>query len=170
MTLEFEIMTDLSPRKEAGTSALAYSKSSELSDFLGPCTVIAMNSGAGDISASEIQSAVGAIDTELKAFNQKYGGDQFVQSRLLFKTKVDDGTQGRLFSQEALKTLSDLSVKLVGTDMETLCGSHSTEPSFSIIVNLCLDYIEPGYHYQLLAPPLLMEDINPVPVRPILLS
>lgn len=172
MPLEFENMCDLSPSPKQGQSfAQAHSPSKNLGDFVGSCTVFSMETGDGDISADEVQQALSIIEEELKRFQEKYGKDSFTQSRFLFKTKNNDGTGGRFLSQEALKVLTDAGAQLVGIDMPKLIvQDHFDAPKFSYIVNLCLDFIEPGYHYQLLAPPLLMPEIDPVPVRPILVS
>lgn len=167
----FDTMVDLSPSTEGITFALAHSKSNNLSDFLGLCTVLSMESGTGDVSAEEVVKAISAVEKESKSASEENGTDYFTQSRFLFKTKTDNGVGGRFLSSDAIKILSELGAQLVGIDMPSLASENlSEEPKFSYIINLCLDLIDSGHNYTLLAPPLLMQEISPVPVRPVLAS
>ncbi|MBX9695374.1 MAG: hypothetical protein K2Z81_23520 [Cyanobacteria bacterium] len=125
----------------------------------------------GDITGDDVRNALNSIEDELAAMNDKFGADPFRPTRILFKTRNDDGGDGRFLSEEAIMVLTQTGVRLVGIDMPGLSAKPlSGTIGFSYLVNLCLDYLVPGSHYRILSPPLSAKGASPAPVRPVLVS
>lgn len=175
MSLLFETIIDLSTR-DAENSTVARSPSGTLEDFFGYCAVIDVHSKAGEISAAEVTYAVESITRELQMLDEQYGSDSFSIKRFLFKTKNNEGDAGRFFSTEALLVLSKTGAQLVGIDMPQLTAraekseGDKKDIEFSILTNLCLQGVESGHHYQLIAPPLVVCAGETSPVRAVLIS
>ncbi len=171
MTLEFEYVLDLSPSfREGEKGPLAYAFADRLSDFVGECTVIGMESSVGgDITRDDLIESFKTIEDEQKKLRDLYGDDSFRSTRFLFRTRASEGEEGRYFSTDAIGYLTEAGVKLVGIDMPGLSATpYSGNVGFSYLVNLCLDELEPGSQYRLLSPPL--PGASPAPVRPVLVT